>query len=506
VARPLLSWPERCWRCARRWLYLVHRWAGIAGCLLIAMWFLSGLVMMYVAFPALTDSERHAGLPPLDLPAVRVAPAAALAGAGLDRFPRSLRLEMMGALPVYRMVDWRGQPHTVSARGGTRIEQVDAAAARDIAARFAGAPGARWAETAARDQWTVPNGLNAWRPLHRIALGDAAGTELYVSARTGEVMRDTNRAERFWNWLGAVPHWLYFTPVRADPPLWRQVVLWTSGVCVAVAASGIWIGWLRLRVRRRFAHGSAGGTSPYHGWMAWHHVAGLGGALFLLAWLASGWLSVNPNQWFPARNFDQAALERYAGQTLPRFPELDGDALAARLDGMAAPREIRMVWQAGLPLLLAAGAGDDSRVVRADGGRAPAPDDAALTAAAASLVPGARVAGSERLTQPDAYWYGHHQPRRLPVLRVRFDDAAATWAYLDPASGSLLGRSDRSRRAYRWLFNAAHSWDLGWLLQHRPAWDIAMWALSIAGLVISVSGVVIGWRRLFRPRLRPRRS
>ena len=46
------------------------------------------------------------------------------------------------------------------------------------------------------------------------------------------------------------------------------------------------------------------------------------------------------------------------------------------------------------------------------------------------------------------------------------------------------------------LFDALHSFDFAWLRAHRPAWDIVMWVLSIAGLVISVSGVVIGWRRL----------
>ncbi|MEP6837614.1 MAG: PepSY domain-containing protein, partial [Bradyrhizobium sp.] len=41
-------------RQARRWLYVVHRWIGIGTCLLFAMWFVSGVVMMYVAFPQLT--------------------------------------------------------------------------------------------------------------------------------------------------------------------------------------------------------------------------------------------------------------------------------------------------------------------------------------------------------------------------------------------------------------------------------------------------------------------
>ena len=41
-----------------RTLYLVHRWLGIATCLLVLMWFVSGLVMLYVPFPKLTAEER----------------------------------------------------------------------------------------------------------------------------------------------------------------------------------------------------------------------------------------------------------------------------------------------------------------------------------------------------------------------------------------------------------------------------------------------------------------
>jgi cytochrome b subunit of formate dehydrogenase len=36
------------------------------------------------------------------------------------------------------------------------------------------------------------------------------------------------------------------------------------------------------------------------------------------------------------------------------------------------------------------------------------------------------------------------------------------------------------------------------LVAWRPAWDIVMWLLSMLGLTISVSGIVIGWRRLVR--------
>ena len=52
-------------RSLKRWWYVTHRWLGIALCLLFAMWFVSGVVMMYVGYPKLTVHERLAHLPPL---------------------------------------------------------------------------------------------------------------------------------------------------------------------------------------------------------------------------------------------------------------------------------------------------------------------------------------------------------------------------------------------------------------------------------------------------------
>src|SRR5436190_984531 len=79
-----------------------------------------------------------------------------------------------------------------------------------------GATQATFAELAAYDQWTVSNGLDPHRPLYRIALNDGARTELYVSSVTGEVVRDTTRSERAWNYAGSVLHWIYPTVLRRD--------------------------------------------------------------------------------------------------------------------------------------------------------------------------------------------------------------------------------------------------------------------------------------------------
>lgn len=90
-----------------------------------------------------------------------------------------------------------GGRHAISARSGARVTAIDVARAEAIARAFSGQPGARHVGIVERDQWTVLATLDRQRPFHRIALDDEAGTELYVSARSGEVVRDSTQRERF---------------------------------------------------------------------------------------------------------------------------------------------------------------------------------------------------------------------------------------------------------------------------------------------------------------------
>ena len=101
------------------------------------------------------------------------------------------------------------------------------------------------------------------------------GTYLYVSEASGDVVLRTTGRERLWGYLGPVIHWLYFTPLRRNGPLWSEVVIWSSLVgCLMCATGLIWGLWRfsptsRFRLKREPSH------SPYAGWMKWHHYAGL---------------------------------------------------------------------------------------------------------------------------------------------------------------------------------------------------------------------------------------
>lgn len=186
-------------RRGRRWLFVIHRWIGIATCLFFTMWFVSGIVMMYVAFPQLTDRERLSALPDIAWDRVGIAPDRAMAIAGVDHYPSDLRLLMLDDTPVYRLLDWDGRRSTVAAMDGHLIEGVASEQAQAIASHHPNAMRPGIIGTIGRDQWSVTARYDPLRPLFLVSLGDDSGTELYISARTGELVLDTTRRERLWN-------------------------------------------------------------------------------------------------------------------------------------------------------------------------------------------------------------------------------------------------------------------------------------------------------------------
>lgn len=81
-----------------RVLAKLHRWIGIVLCLMFAIWFASGVVMIYVPFPSLSDTERIAKAESVDVSAITSLPAA-LAVTGISAVDR-LRLLQYQQRPI----------------------------------------------------------------------------------------------------------------------------------------------------------------------------------------------------------------------------------------------------------------------------------------------------------------------------------------------------------------------------------------------------------------------
>ncbi|MCY1168326.1 MAG: PepSY domain-containing protein [Pseudomonadota bacterium] len=485
------------WAPMRRALYLTHRWLGILGCVLFVLWFVSGLVMLHVRFPTLTQQERLQQLTAMDLGSIRVSPRDALERVGVVN-PRSVVLEERGGEAghlVWRILDQRGGHHVVSASNPSASNAPFSPADGRVVAQAFGKASARYIETKERDQWTMPNAgpFDKARPLHRFALDDAARTELYISAKTGEVVRDTNAYERGWTTFGTLLHYYTYGPIRQYPDFWRQLVLWTSGIAMFVAASGLIVGTLRVRIRRRYR--STASVTPYRGWMAWHHVLGLVGGITILTWVFSGWFSMGPNKWLSYQT--PSTLPARFAQAQPVF--LHGlESLQQMAASNQAVKAIEAGWYDGHPVWTLFDGAGSRRTVDAISGEPISVRREALLKATAAAYPSARVEDARLLTEADFYWYSRHAAPVLPVWRIKLADPASTWLHVDAVSGRLLTTSTSDSRLRRWLFNGLHSFDFPFFMK-TPLWYLTIWALSLTGLAASVSGVVIGWRRLRRP-------
>ena len=501
----------------KRWLFLTHRWLGIVLCVFFLLWFVSGVVMMYVGYPKLTSAERLAHLPALGDGAGLLAPGDAMARAGVEGPLKELRLAAARggravylALPEAAALAAAGRQRVPPGRGtvvvdaatGQRLQGVDATLAMASAAAFAEADpsvrGLRYLGLVEEDAFTHSKALDAHRPLHHVQLADAHRTQLYVSSLTGEVVRDASRVERVWNYVGAWIHWLY--PFRGNvfDPYWSDIVNWLSIVGIAVTLLGTVVGVMRWRLRTPYRHGS---RSPYPGrMMRWHHISGLLFALIAFTWIFSGLMSMNPWRVFDtgAAPLNTAALQG------PRWQVTADDAPPSALLRAAggSVRELRWVPVLGTLTVQAVQASGRPQLFDSRSAQPWRVDEAALRQAAAGLLK-APIAQIQRLDAYDFYYYDREahtmtggNERPLPILRVVYQDPQASWVHLDPHTGAVLGRTDVGRRTSRWLFALLHSWDWLPLLNLRPVWDIVMILLSLGGAVLSLTGVVIGWRRL----------
>ena len=474
----------------KRWLHLIHRWLGIGLGLLVLTWLFSGLVMLWVPRPQLQPDEALRALSPLPTQGL-LAPAQAFARAGLSGPATGARLSMRGEEPVWLFQTGGPRWQPVSAVSGQRLAPLQEAQVLALAQTHAAALGLAAAKPETQliqqDQWSIYGRFNSQRPLWRVALQDEAGTELYYAQASGELVLDTSRWERGWNWLGTVTHWLYFTPLRADVGLWRQLVLWSSGAALLLCCLGLWLGLQRLRLRG-YASGS---VSPYRErWQRWHHLLGLGAGAVLAAWLFSGWLSMDPWGWPSSNPMDQAQA--------PWQGEMQ--ALPAEL-----PRLVLLPGLKQVEWLLVQGQSfwrftTEQQSLLLDAQSQVLPQglsEVQLLAALQAMHPQQQIRSHDWLTGPDLYYYGlRHQARSFPVLRACLADARATCYYLDPQAARVAQRIDHYGRVDRWLFNALHRWDWPPLQALGPLRDVVVvaWTLAAAGLCLA--GCVLGWRRL----------
>jgi PepSY-associated TM region len=483
----------------RRFAILTHRWLGVALCLLFAMWFVSGIVLMYCDYPTVGQQERLARAAPLDHSRVRLSPAEAYTRLNAVEKPTGCRLLMFDGRPAYRF-EFGRDTLLVYADDGRLQDEFPADLTLRTAAAWTRQPAALarfYGPITREDQWTVSGEFRDLRPLMKYTWPD--GEEVYVSTVNGEVVQYTTQASRLGAWFGAIPHWLYFTPLRRKGAIWNRMVVWSSGIGSVASLFGLVVGLLLYsprRMRYRFPRGRS--SIPYEGQKRWHTILGLLFGLVACTWVFSGMLSMDPFGWDDGPDDSHLARALRGPVEVGAFTGKDpGEALK---EGGAGTRELELAMFAGQPVYLAHQSQGHSLVIPvngpASGPSRPFFDAKRIAGLLAQAVRPYELAQVRVVNHYESYYVDRHHRKPLPVLAVQLNDPEDSLFYIDLRTARVVASYARLSRWNRWLYHGLHSFDLPWLYRNRPTWDLVVLSLMLGGTAVSITSVVIGWRRL----------
>jgi hypothetical protein len=493
----------------KRALVFAHRWLGAVLSILVAMWFASGIVMMYRGFPSVSPQDRLLRLPALDPERITLSAEEAFAALG-DRTPAQVTLTSFDGRPAYV-----GAGVVIYADDGTEQGAVGEGMVDRAAALWSGLPlrDATKTSVVEVDQWTVGGGLRTLRPMYKYSWPD--GQQVYVDGNTADVVQYTTTASRFWAYLGAIPHWLYFTPFRSGYRTWSSTVVWSALIGTAVALLGLVIAAWMYSPRRRYRHAGVPTGIPYRGWKRWHMTAGLLFGVMAVSWTFSGMLSMGP---FPimdrlatwarppsaagqAGRFERTGLDlsnvlRGERLDLSSYRDRSPREAIAAVKGFEV-KEVEYTSFSGEPMYLLTDGRSDTRIVPVRG-EPSATFDVDYLMGRLRRAAGSRLAELRLMEEYDLYYLDRRQSRPLPVIALRVNDSVNSRYYVDPRTATVIASYDATAWVDRWLYRGLHSLDFPWLYNNRPLWDVVVIGLLLGGTALSVTSVVLAFRVVAR--------
>ncbi len=457
---------------------MVHRRLGLVLGPAVLLWFLSGLVLLWVPYPSLTETEWFAAARAIPLNECCGSLARVVAHVERTAGIESVRVRMVGErlVAVAQLLD--GSLTAVMADDGESIFPLTREEIPDVTRSFAGGGAIEAIELIDYDVWTVHQRFDPYRPLWKVQLSGEDRAVLYVASLTGDVVQDTTAEERRWNLVGAVLHWWYLPWLRHQWAWWDQLVWWLSGIgTVMVVAGGLILG------REWAKHGWSGFFTVR--WRV-HRVLGLIAGISACCWMASGWLSMDHGRWFSDGKVNAEDRARFMGGPLT-LRDMEGLSDFSTMMVNGPVKEIRLAKLAGIVHIVARTAPSKQAVLTVpsqEGAPRDGFQDEVVKAAARSLLGDGALTISKRGGNDSR---GCLEADDTAFLQVETGGSRANGVNVDGRTGAVVECLDSSRRLYHLLFNLLHRWDLPWLAQDCDGRRMVMslWCLFGAGLTVS---------------------
>jgi hypothetical protein len=329
-------------------------------------------------------------------------------------------------------------------------------------------------------------------PVYKSYYQDEEKHQLYIAARTGDVLQFTTERERFWAWMGAIPHKFYFSFIRKDVDRWINLIT-LGGIIGGVAAvSGLYTGICVLLRRYKAKHRMA---CPYRKRRyRWHHITGMVFGLFLVAWAFSGAMSLQKIPQWVIKTYGnyRVSPEELRG----KLPAINDYVMDYRAVQKIYPDIKEIEWSnfCRIPvynlivgnhtLSLDASTGEVKELSLSE-----SPIEEAIR----------KVHGDEadfritRILAYEEYYLTRKDNLPLPVYKVEVNNADKSRYYIDPKTGDFK-YINRSRMVKKWVFSGLHYFHIKWLVDHPVLWTLSIWVACIGGAMVCLTGIWIGIR------------
>lgn len=414
----------------------------------------------------------------------------------------ALSLTTLEGRPIFRLTT---DQHDISLTADTLLSPVAGSGVGfshilDQAGRWSDAPIASIDTLYRLDTWIPYSSLQKHFPIYKIKYDDPQKSLLYLSSQSGEALQFCTRSERIQGALSTIPHMLYFWQLRQNRDLWLHIVSLLAGLSAILCLTGIIIGFQRYRQQWK-RRGKI--RSPYQKrWHRWHHQWGMVFGFFAMMFALSGLLSMNPlPRWIIPQHDPKlrSAVRKSDPIEVGRFTD-DYRTLLA----LGEVKEITF-RQYGTTPYYEITYGDRTKNF-AVGSPTPTPlflTDGEVIERLSNFV--SEPMEIELLQEYDQYYVSNSGRAELPIYRIKAMNRDKSWFYVSPTTGytRYYGTNERVKK---WIYPAFHSLRTKFFAEHPSLRVASMLLLTLGGLVISLSGLVMGYQLLRRKLHRKRKS
>ncbi len=474
----------------KRLILKLHRMLGSILGLAFVVWFISGFVMLFSGFPHASQEKQFNRL---------------ISFSGVDSILDirhvkydnicGVTLEKINHTPVYRVDFNDGESRLVDAFTLTEVKSIEPSELDRRIRHTYNTDLFKKKVISDFDAWIPWSHFEKYFPIHKYYLEDPEHAVVYVSEKTGEIVQETTRKQRWLARFGAIPHWFYFKSLRLKKELWAKLIIWISGIGSMMCIFGIILGFLRYRKPKE----GLLSFSPYKKkWYKWHHIFGFIFGVFTFTFVFSGMMSLQkvPEYIVPVKNtLDYAEIWKQKHHELSAFKLPFGKLFNdRRLKGVkridwhltAADFPYYFVYTHDLHRPYIVNASQTDTVLICD---FSVSDVEKIFAAKFND----KKYSHQLLTASDGY-YKKNKSRPLPVIKFVLNDKDKTWLYINPANLKMVKTFNRNTRVRRWLYKGLHSFNFSFLDNMNWLRITLLIILCITGTVISVSGLFLGFK------------